>query len=38
VGDTLEGVDTRVKAKKAIVIVTAMSKKGRLVFQEKIEG
>ena len=30
--------DTRVKAIKAIVIVTAMSKKGRQVFQEKIEG
>ena len=38
-GDTLEGGDTRVKAIKSdSVIVTAMSKKGRQVFQEKIEG
>ena len=32
------GGDTRVKAKKATVIVTAMSKKRSPGFQEKIEG
>ena len=35
-GDTFEGSDPRVKAKKVIVIVTVMSKKRSSLFEKKI--